>query len=539
MLKFRQLLQFLLILTGIVLFEAAISSCASRSSPTGGPRDTIAPNLDTSFPANLSTNFNATSIELIFDEYISLKNPNQQIIISPPLKTQPDIDLKGKRVIIGLKDTLLENTTYTISFGSAITDFTEGNINKGFKYIFSTGTFIDSLKFKGHIVNSTSNESEAELFVALYEVSDTSSNNDSLAFKNIPTYYTFTDESGHFEMDYLKNGSFILLAFDDPQADFKLNGNEQKVAFASSYIQTSDAEADIDIFSFPPTEKFRYFGGRHKGSGRIQFGFNMVPVNFSLKKFGDTTSLKVFPNETGDSLTYWFKPLEDVDSLTFLVSAEDMEVDTTVIYLREYDKPKLSLKYFSQQLKAGDTAIIISSTPLVGLDTNSFTLTTSKDTSTPVFYSQPNPFLIKIQTPSPKLGNFSVMALRKAANGINGSVNDSTRIDFKRLKGEDLGNLDFKVIANTQLALILEILDARGEVLLTQSFTDSTVIKMSSYIPGKYSARLIMDKNEDGEWTTGNFFEKRQPERVIRYQEEIEIRANWDLELEWNVRLTD
>ena len=106
MIRKSALFHFLLMVFTICLFEISLNSCASQSSPNGGPRDTIAPGLDTSFPANFTTNFNSNRIELIFDEYINLKNPGQQILISPLLKNKPEINLKGKTISIEFKDSL-------------------------------------------------------------------------------------------------------------------------------------------------------------------------------------------------------------------------------------------------------------------------------------------------------------------------------------------------------------------------------------------------------------------------------------------------
>lgn len=134
-----------------LIFEVGISSCASRSSPDGGPKDTIAPILDTSYPPNLSTHFTAKEIELRFEEYLSLKNPFDQINISPLLPEDLVVEGRGKRVMIELGDSLKPNTTYIISFGSSLADLNEGNVNKNFKYVFSTGSYIDSLELRGHL----------------------------------------------------------------------------------------------------------------------------------------------------------------------------------------------------------------------------------------------------------------------------------------------------------------------------------------------------------------------------------------------------
>ena len=116
-------------------------------------KDTIAPVLKLSEPKNFSTNFKGNTIKLQFDEYVKMKDVNKQMIISPPMKTQPLLSpmAASKEIKITIKDTLLENTTYSLNFGNSIQDNNEGNSYQQFKYIFSTGTYIDSLELNGTI----------------------------------------------------------------------------------------------------------------------------------------------------------------------------------------------------------------------------------------------------------------------------------------------------------------------------------------------------------------------------------------------------
>lgn len=523
----------------IACFELCLKSCASQSSPNGGPRDTIAPSLDTSFPPNFSTNFTSKTIELIFDEYINLKNANQQILISPLLENKPELKLKGQTLFLEFKDSLQANSTYTISFGTSISDFREGNTNKNFKYIFSTGSFIDSLSFRGHIRNSLSGEAENELFVALYSIEDSTTNLDSIPYKNIPTYYSFTDEGGHFKMDYLKNGKFLFLAFDDPEGDFKLNGNENTIAFSNTLINTEESAEEIDYYSFEPVRGIRYFGARHQGLGKISFGFNKKPESLNIKILGSDSILPLFPNPEGDSLRYWFKNPDEIDSLVFLVQTENLDLDTTIVFLREYDISKVKIGRDIAQVKKGDTLILKSNVPIVSMDTSKMRMIRGSDTLSLRFYPSSDPFCLKIQNLLSQKPALDVIFLANSLKGINGETNDSLGFKFKNLKTEDLGNLDLKVIAFDSKDLVLEIYDYKNTLLQSHSFKDSTQIALKRFYPGKYKARVVFDRNKDGEWTTGDYKSKRQSERIMEYQEIIEIRANWDLELEWLMKKSE
>lgn len=522
----------------IAIFELSLNSCASQSSPNGGPRDTVPPSLDTSFPANFTTNFQSKTIELIFDEYINLKNANQQIFISPLLENKPEIKLKGKTIFIEFKDSLQPNSTYTISFGSSIADFREGNANKNFKYIFSTGSYIDSLSFSGHIRKTLTGEAEKDLFVALYAITDSTENLDSLPYKNIPTYYSFADEQGYFNMDYLKNGKFMFLGFDDPEGDFKLNGNEKIIAFSNKIINTNENNSKLETFSFEPLSDLRYYGARHQGFGKITFGFNKKPKNLSIKKMGTDSILKLFPNEEADSFSYWFKRPENLDSITFVINTETKENDTSLVFLRDYDGSKLKIDRKIAQVKKGDTLLFTSNIPIVSMDTSKMRMIRGSDTLSLQFYPSSDPFSFKVKNLLSQKPALSVVFLANSISGINGETNDSTALKFKNLKAEDLGNLDFKVVAFNPENLVLEIYDSKNKLLQSHSFTDSIALKLKRFFPGKYKARVIFDGDNNGVWTTGNFKNKIQAERIIQYQEEIEIRANWDLELKWIMKNT-
>ena len=132
------------------------SKCAQQMAPSGGIRDLYPPTLDTNklnpaIPSNFSTNFEAKEIVLQFNEYFVLDKPTKNIIITPVPSQSPSYRIKGKKLIIGLESELKDSTTYTINFGDAIKDITEGNVTKNFNYVFSTGSYIDSLTFKGRV----------------------------------------------------------------------------------------------------------------------------------------------------------------------------------------------------------------------------------------------------------------------------------------------------------------------------------------------------------------------------------------------------
>ena len=124
-----------------LLISLFIASCANQVTPTGGKKDTTPPVVLDYEPDSATVFFDAQQITLVFDEYVQLNDVFNQVIVSPPLDATPEIKLKGKTVTINLNSELKQATTYTINFGQAIKDITEGNALENFTYVFSTGAF--------------------------------------------------------------------------------------------------------------------------------------------------------------------------------------------------------------------------------------------------------------------------------------------------------------------------------------------------------------------------------------------------------------
>ena len=176
-----------------------IFGCASRQPPGGGPRDHDPPKLLKASPPNMTRFFKSKVIQLDFDEYFKLNNPYTEVTMSPTPTKVPEYKLKGKSIVIALKDTLEKNTTYVINFGKAIVDVDEGNILKNFTYVFSTGEHIDSLSVSGTVTNSITQQHEKDITVMLFPL-----NKDTAMYgKKKPTLYTTTDTSGNFSCSTL------------------------------------------------------------------------------------------------------------------------------------------------------------------------------------------------------------------------------------------------------------------------------------------------------------------------------------------------
>ncbi len=223
-------IKYLFIITALLLL--VLTKCAKVSSPTGGPRDSIPPQLISSDPRNYSSNTNEQNIEITFDEFIQLKDVNSTLIISPPLEEKPIVKLKGKTVSIELKNELKDSTTYTLNFGNSIVDNNEGNPNENFEFVFSTGNYVDSFSVTGTLLNSfTLEPSENQVYISLYKnLSDTA------PLTQIPFYLGRTDEFGNYSINNISEGKYRLFAIEDANNNLYYDLPNEKIAFFDSVI---------------------------------------------------------------------------------------------------------------------------------------------------------------------------------------------------------------------------------------------------------------------------------------------------------------
>ena len=215
----------------LALISVLLISCAKRGSITGGPKDTIAPVIVKSNPKNYETNFTGKTIKIDFSEYIKVKDINKQLIISPPMEKAPTVIPQGsasKFISITLNEDLKPNTTYSFNFGQSITDYNEGIPYSQFKYVFSTGAYVDSLSVSGTIKDAFDNKTDDFVTVMLY---DAATYNDSLVYKQKPVYVTNTlEKNTAFKIENIREGEYYLVAIKDKNNNYNFQSKTEKIA---------------------------------------------------------------------------------------------------------------------------------------------------------------------------------------------------------------------------------------------------------------------------------------------------------------------
>ena len=386
--RIQRILSFFFLIAVVL----AALQCARRGTPSGGPKDNTPPVLLKAEPENLTTEFKAKKIKLYFDEYIKLEDVQNQLIVSPPLKYNPEVSPQGgasKYVEIILKDTLLENTTYTLNFGQSIVDNNEGNPNSFLTYVFSTGTYIDSLTVSGVVKDAFNKKADEFISVMLYEI-DTAYT-DSTTFNKPPNYITNTlDSTTIFQLKYLKAGNYAIIAIKDESKNNVFDQNTDKIGFIEDTVSLpTDTVYLLNLFKEIPNYSLKT--PNYAAANKIIFGYSGGDVKLdieALTEIPDSISTLVVKDPEKDTLNYWFTPFE-IDSIIFKVTNERLrKIDTFTVKTRKLAADSLMLSpSHRSKINFADEFYITSSIPVVAIDTTKMAIF-NKDTIAVNFKAQ-------------------------------------------------------------------------------------------------------------------------------------------------------
>ncbi len=516
----------------LILCVTCFSNCAKRGFISGGPMDTLPPVVLKSYPENYSINFDKEVIKIEFDEFIKLKNITQNLIVSPPLKNNPEIQPMGgpkKELTIQLRDTLLPNTTYSFNFGDAIIDNNEGNVLPQFKYIFSTGTYIDSLKLEGTIQSAHQLKTDNFVNIMLY---DAKTFKDSTVYKEKPLYITNTlDSLTTFSIENIKAGTYYLVGLKQKTNNYKFNPEQDKIAFIQDSI-VIPTEDKYNLVLFKSEEAFvaKRPAQLSENKWYLPYIGNSKGTQVKVSKNDSLIRSVYTPLEGKDTLQVWF-PKVVADSLHFTVTNEDYAETFTVrprAKMKEIDTLKISAKNSIIDFKE-DFALKMT-TPL-GQVNKSLINIINKDSLPVSFEVQEIAAEQKIVLLFEKLQEelYNIQLMPEAITDFFGQGNDSLQYTLKTNKHSDYGNLNLNLSDVKRYPIIVDLIDEQEKVYFTQVIQEPQTIVFDLLPPRKYFVRVIYDDNKNGQWDTGYYWDKRQPEETFYSKEAIDLRANWDI----------
>ena len=521
-----------------------------------------------SIPENGVVNFQGDRIEILFNEYIQLDNVSQNLLMSPPQQTPPEVKARGKRVLIRFEDSLQTDATYTLDFGPSICDYTEKNPLRGYAYAFSTGPEIDTLELFGRVVNAENLNPVTNILAGIHRI-----HHDS-AFTSMPfTRIARTDSVGAFRIGNIHPGRYRLYAVDDFSRDYRLTVGEG-LAYSDTLYTPPTEDALLWFFHEKQSRLYLQRMLRDK-QHMIQFLFSSSPDSLPMVRPLPPSALDSARSDSGwvDPSPYMLMvPSAHCDTVTlWLTDSQAISIDTLAleVHYRRTDSlynlewytdtlravwraPKLNDRARAAQerqnrnrkleiksnAKKGfelyDTLSVSSATPLLDVHADSLHLFERKDT-----VYKPVPFQIlstdmRVQLVA-KLEQGKSYELRVdsgAMKDVYGIANHAQKFSLQMKTPEDYSTLRVRVVPYSA-HIRVQLLNNKDKVLREQpAKTDGAFFKHLK--PDSYYLRLYIDSNGDGEWTTGSWQDHRQPEPVYYYPGKIQTKANWDFEEEWD-----
>ena len=514
-------------------------NCARTGRPDGGPKDEEAPLFVTADPPYETVNFKEKEVKIEFNEFIKLKNINKQFVVSPPLKNPPLITPQGsasKSIKIEILDTLQPNATYIFNFGNAVEDNNEGNKLENFKYVFSTGSYIDSLKTSGFVKDAKSTKKIKNINVLLYRID--SSFNDSIIYKKKPNYITSTLDSTLFNFTNLHKGNYLMIALKESANDYIFNPVTDKIGFIKDTIQLPrDSIISKPIILFSENLPFDFKRGKEITRGKLEFGYvgNVKDLKLELlSKVPDSfKSVSKFMIDK-DTLNFWHTPV-DLDSLNFKVTNREY-IDTVTVRLRKNKIDSLQISVSTRNtLHLRDTFFVNTNNPITKIDTSKISLF-DKDTIAVNFktISSKKENKIAILFDIKPQQKYRILALPEAFTDIFNVKNDTLKFSLTTKEIEDYGRITVNVNNLKNKNVIIDLLSGtkQDELVERKIITSSSQIVFDLLRPRKYTLRAIVDENKNNKWDTGDFLKKLLPEKIMYHPEinDYPLRANFFLE---------
>ncbi|WP_445710675.1 Ig-like domain-containing protein [Flavobacterium sp.] len=531
---------YLILLLLVIGTFTFVTSCAKRGTINGGSKDTIAPKITSSSPDNFSTNFSGKEIKIYFNELIKVKDINKQLIISPPLEKKPLIIPQGsasKFISVKLLDEPKPNTTYSFNFGQSITDNNEGNPYSQFKYVFSTGTYIDSLVLAGRIKDAYEQKPDNFVSIQLY---DATTFQDSTIYKETPLYITNTlDSLKVFALENLKAGEYRIIALKDKNNNYKYDPKSDKVAFIDESITLPifNTIYELELFKEEPELKFDRPIQQSNNKFFIGFQGDAKGVKVSAKMGEEEVPFRItrYPEKERDSLQLFF-PISKPDSLVISVKKGDYikSFKTKIKELKLTDS--LDINPTQSNLNFRDSYSLKTKTPINTIDKSKIILLNKDSLAIPFEYNY-DEFEQKIffDFKKEESQKYQIELLPGAITDFYSTQNDSLLFTFSTKALSDYGNLNVTVKNIDRFPYILEILTDKGEIIAREARNDDQPIFFESIEPRIYTLRVIYDDNKNNIWDTGSYLEKRQAEQIIYFPKGVDIRANWDVEQEFDL----
>ena len=586
--------------TFIIIAAAVMYSCANIGNPSGGPIDKTPPIFMRSNPTPNAVNVKDRKIEIFFDEIVSLKDPSTKIIVSPAQTEMPRMSALGRKVTVELVDSLLPNTTYTIDFSNSIQDNNEGNAIDNFAFAFSTGSVIDSMRVSGYVLDSRTLEPMQSVVVGLQSnLADSAFHKEKLqrvALTNDRGQFTIRNVSpGSYHIFALKDldrdykfgnptediaflDSIIVPSIGSREAADTVYNDLNEIDTIMRATRPAYFPNDILLSMFNEDRKSQYLANNLRvDSTRISLTFaaasDTLP-SLSIVGRNDVPDqwYTLERSQTNDTLTYWIRPPHLVSADTLMVATTYLRTDTAsnlswgtdtlkFTFQRQKAKKKKKneetdsleqIRFMELHPLANGTQevyaplLLQTGTPIERYSREAFHLQRKLQNDTTFYPAEIKSIALRDSTLSRRDlmlkvdwepgAAYKLAVDSLAMTDIYGLQTKPLKVDFNVRKMEEYGNIVFNIPAVRDSAIV-ELLDGTDKVVLHTPVKNHRA-ELLNLQPGKYYARLFIDRNGNGKYDTGNYDMHLQPEETVYYPGAINLKKNWDVEQTWDIYAT-
>ena len=584
----------------IIIAAAVMYSCANIGNPSGGPIDKTPPIFMRSNPTPNAVNVKDRKIEIFFDEIVTLKDPSTKIIVSPAQTEMPRMSALGRKVTVELVDSLLPNTTYTIDFSNSIQDNNEGNAIDNFAFAFSTGSVIDSMRVSGYVLDSRTLEPMQSVVVGLQSnLADSAFHKEKLqrvALTNDRGQFTIRNVSpGSYHIFALKDldrdykfgnptediaflDSIIVPSIGSREAADTVYNDLNEIDTIMRATRPAYFPNDILLSMFNEDRKSQYLANNLRvDSTRISLTFaaasDTLP-SLSIVGRNDVSDqwYTLERSQTNDTLTYWIRPPHLVSADTLMVATTYLRTDTAsnlswgtdtlkFTFQRQKAKKKKKneetdsleqIRFMELHPLANGTQevyaplLLQTGTPIERYSREAFHLQRKLQNDTISYPAEIKSIALRDSTLNRRdlvlkvdwePGAAYTLAVDSLAmTDIYGLQTKPLKVDFNVRKMEEYGNIVFNITTVRDPAIV-ELLDGTEKIVLRAPVKNHRA-ELLNLLPGKYYARLFIDRNGNGKYDTGNYDMHLQPEETVYYPGAINLKKNWDVEQTWDIYAT-
>ena len=508
-------------------------SCAQVIPLSGGPKDNTAPKVVKTIPENNSCDFKSNSVSIEFDEYIQLKDLADQFLMNPLQRESPEVEARGKKLFIRFRDSLKENTTYTLNFGNAICDLHENNPLRNFSYSFSTAKTMDTLRFVGNTFHVMDGKQLSNVFIGLYQSLD------SYSF-NYPEYSAYSDANGTFQIDHLPNKVFYVLAFTDKNKN-KLFDSNELLSFSTekiNFFESVKLPLALPDFSSPLVRKTEWV---HEGKARVCY--TSPVVNFNVVD-ESKRQLHCSKNISGDSVYVYFDTVFQDTTRFFVIRTKTIDSLSLVTNNNKKtknlnEKPRiLPAQLLTGKIMPCSELTFSVNRNYTSLNKDAFMLIQSGDTIENTRYKiiSSAPDSIRLLFDFSPSNSYRLIFFPTAILGFQNNSNDTTVFSFSVKNQEEISTLTAQVSIRNEGCYIFQLLTnnqnlIQKKTICTNKNNATEKIVFSNLNSGDYIIRVIYDSDKNNNFSSFSLEKFQKAEKVFLYEKPIQIPEGWESEI--------